>query len=205
MQEHLLPALAWIEARQDWAAAVVFLLAFLESLPLLGFFIPGSALLLGVGALVAADVLPALPVLVAAMLGAALGDTSGYLLARWLGPGLVRRHLPGRWRRTYARSVLGFRRWGWWAVFISRFFAPLRAFIPVVAGLSAMSPWRFQSANIPSALIWAPLILLPGQAASWWSAASPAWREAAPLSAGLLAAGTLALLIHRRRRRTDAA
>lgn len=168
MQERIIgPFLAWIATHQDWAGPVAFLLAFAESLPLVGFFIPGSALLFGAGVLIVSDALPAWPVLAGAALGAALGDTSGYLLARWWGPELVRRHLPRRYWRLYARARLGFRRWGLWAVFLSRFFAPLRAFIPVVAGLSGMGQGRFQIANIPSAILWAPLLLMPGQAVGW--------------------------------------
>ncbi|ONG54707.1 DedA family protein [Pseudoroseomonas deserti] len=159
--------LAWVEAHAAWAPAAVFALAFAESLPLLGFFVPGSAILLGVGVLIALDALPVLPVMLAAMAGAALGDSSGFLLVRWLGRGAARRCLPARGRRLQARSVLIFRRWGWWAVFLSRFFAPLRAFVPVIAGLSGMSMARFQSANIPSAILWAPVVLLPGQIAAW--------------------------------------
>jgi membrane protein DedA with SNARE-associated domain len=197
MQEQILaPFLAWVDAHQGWAAPVVFMLAFLESLPLVGFFIPGSALLLGLGVLVAAGALPAGPVVLAAMLGAALGDSSGYWLARWLGPGLVRRYLPQRWRRLYARAVLGFRRWGWWAVFVSRFFAPLRAFVPVVAGLSQMGHGRFQSANIPSAILWAPLVLMPGLLLG---PVAEAFRgHALPVLAALLAMGLAALYLRRR-------
>ncbi|EHM02780.1 SNARE-like domain protein [Acetobacteraceae bacterium AT-5844] len=170
MEEYLLaPFLAWVESHQGWAALAVFLLAFLESLPFIGFFVPGSALLIGVGLLVATGALPALPVVLAGMIGAALGDSSGYFLARWLGPSLLRRHLPSRWRRPYGRAVLWFRRWGWWAVFISRFFAPLRAFIPVVAGFSQMTHGRFQSANLLSAVIWAPLVLSPSYVLSWFA------------------------------------
>ncbi|EFH13558.1 DedA family protein, partial [Teichococcus cervicalis] len=183
MQNRFLGAiLAWIEAHQDWAGPVIFLLAFVESLPLVGLVIPGSALIFGAGLLIASGSLPILPVLVAAALGAALGDTTGYLLARRQGRALVRRHLPRRYRRLYARSLVGFRRWGWWAVFASRFFAPLRAFIPVVAGLSGMRHGRFQSANLPSALLWAPLILMPGQALAWMLGLLP------PLRLELLAA-----------------
>lgn len=168
MQERIIgPFLEWIALHQDWAGPVAFLLAFTESLPLVGFFIPGSALLFGAGLLIVSEVLPAWPVLVGAALGAALGDSSGYFMARWWGPGLVRRRLPRRHWRLYARARLGFRRWGLGAVFLSRFFAPLRAFIPVVAGLSGMRHARFQLANIPSAVLWAPLLLMPGQVVGW--------------------------------------
>lgn len=186
LDHRLAPFLNWIEAQAEFAPLVVFLLAFAESLPLIGLFVPGSALLLGVAVLIALDAVPGWPVVLAAMLGAALGDSTGYVLARRLGPGFFRRHVPARWRRLYAWSLLAFRRWGWWAVFLSRFFAPLRAFVPVVAGLSYMSMARFQAANIPSALIWAPLILLPGKVASWANRALGP--EALLLFAALLAA-----------------
>ncbi|WP_159997107.1 DedA family protein [Roseomonas sp. 18066] len=188
--------LAWVAAHAAWAPAAVFALAFAESLPLLGFFVPGSAILLGVGVLIALDALPALPVMLAAMAGAALGDSSGFLLVRWLGRGATLRWLPARGRRLQARSVLIFRRWGWWAVFLSRFFAPMRAFVPVIAGLSGMSMARFQSANIPSAILWAPVVLLPGQVAAWAAGAldGRAWLVALPVLA------LLGLLLLARRR-----
>lgn len=168
MQEKIIgPFLTWTAAHQDWAGPVAFLLAFTESLPLVGLVIPGSALLFAAGVLIVSEALPAWPVVLGAGLGAALGDSTGYVIARRWGPAMVRRHLPrGQWR-LYARARLGFRRWGLWAVFLSRFFAPLRAFIPVVAGLSGMRHGRFQLANIPSALLWAPLLLMPGQAIGW--------------------------------------
>ncbi|MDQ1081892.1 DedA family protein [Pseudoroseomonas cervicalis] len=204
MSERLLTAfLAWIEAHQAWAGPAVFLLAFLEALPLVGLVVPGSALIFGAGLLVASGVLPLWPVMAGAALGAALGDSSGYWLARRQGRSLVRGRLPRRYRRLYARSLVGFRRWGWWAVFASRFFAPLRAFIPVVAGLAGMRHGRFQSANLPSALLWAPLILMPGQLLGWTLGLLP------PLRLELLAAVTLlalagALLLRRRARRSPA-
>ncbi|WP_419897041.1 DedA family protein [Roseomonas sp. USHLN139] len=188
--------LAWVEAHAAWAPAAVFALAFAESLPLLGLFVPGSAILLGIGVLIALEALPAAPVMLAAMAGAALGDSSGFLLVRWLGRGAARRWTPARARRLQARAVLVFRRWGWWAVFLSRFFAPLRAFVPVIAALSGMSMARFQSANIPSAILWAPVVLLPGQLAAW--AARLLDGPAALAGALLLAAGGLLLLRRRR-------
>jgi membrane protein DedA with SNARE-associated domain len=144
---------------------LVFLITLIESLPLIGLFLPGSALLLGVGVLVGAGVLPAGPVLAAAIAGAVLGDAIGYWIARAIGPGAVRRRLPQRFRRSFAQALLLFRRHGWLAVFVARFISPLRAVAPIVAGVSRMPELRFQAANIGSALVWAPLLILPGYAA----------------------------------------
>jgi membrane protein DedA with SNARE-associated domain len=45
---------------------------------------------------------------------------------------------------------------------MGRFFGPIRAIVPLVAGLLHMPPHRFYIANVLSALIWAPAYLLPG-------------------------------------------
>ena len=61
-----------------------------------------------------------------------------------------------------------FDRWGLIAVFCGRFFGPLRAIVPIAAGLHAM-PWlKFQIANLASAVLWATGILSPGFVGMRW-------------------------------------
>ncbi|HEY4773762.1 MAG TPA: VTT domain-containing protein, partial [Xanthobacteraceae bacterium] len=48
------------------------------------------------------------------------------------------------------------------AIFIGRFFGPLRAAIPLVAGILTMPWWPFQIANFTSAFVWAAVLLAPG-------------------------------------------
>ena len=52
-------------------------------------------------------------------------------------------------------------RYGGKSVAFGRFFGPVRAVIPLVAGMMNMPPWRFVVANVVSALAWAPAYLLP--------------------------------------------
>ena len=54
------------------------------------------------------------------------------------------------------------RKWGIAAIFIGRFFGPLRAVVPLVAGIFEMPYWRFQIANVVSAFIWAGVLLVFG-------------------------------------------
>jgi membrane protein DedA with SNARE-associated domain len=54
------------------------------------------------------------------------------------------------------------RRWGVLGVCIGRFFGPLRAVVPLVAGTFAMPWWPFQLANFGSALVWAAVLLKLG-------------------------------------------
>ena len=61
-----------------------------------------------------------------------------------------------------ARGYLFFERFGTASVFVGRFFGPVRAAIPLVAGIMEMSWRQFWIANIGSALVWAPALLLLG-------------------------------------------
>ena len=96
----------------------------------------------------------------------ALGASAGDWLAYWIAY-----HFKDRVLQTWplagrpdlvTRGAAFFKRWGLLAVFIGRFFGPLRAVVPLIAGLNAM-PWlKFQIANVASAALWAAGILLPG-------------------------------------------
>jgi membrane protein DedA with SNARE-associated domain len=48
------------------------------------------------------------------------------------------------------------------AIFIGRFFGPLRASVPLVAGIFRMHYWPFQIVNFTSALVWAFVLLTMG-------------------------------------------
>ncbi|WP_214471852.1 DedA family protein [Mesorhizobium sp. dw_380] len=162
MQSFIDQSVCFIENHQDWAGVVVGLLAFGESLVLVGILLPGTTVLIIVGGLVGAGIVQPLPILPAAMIGAALGDTVSYFLGRWLGRGVVHKWPLNRYRREVARARLFFYRYGFAAVFVGRFFGPVRATVPLVAGMMGMNRRRFQIANILSAIIWAPIVLSPG-------------------------------------------
>lgn len=151
-----------IEAHQAWAGVVVGLLAFGESLILIGILLPGTTVLVIVGGLVGAGLIHPLPVVLAAIIGATLGDVVSYYLGIWLGRGVVHKWPLNRYRREIARARLFFRHYGFAAIFVGRFFGPVRATVPLVAGMMGMNRARFQLANILSALVWAPAILMPG-------------------------------------------
>jgi len=151
-----------IETHQAWAGVVVGLLAFGESLILIGILLPGTTVLVIVGGLAGAGLIHPLPVVLAAIVGASLGDVVSYYLGTWLGRGVVHKWPLNRHRQEIARARLFFRRYGFAAIFLGRFFGPVRATVPLVAGMMGMNRSRFQLANILSALVWAPAILMPG-------------------------------------------
>lgn len=149
----------------NWTAAIVFVLAFGESLAFVSLVFPFWAILfLGIGPLLGASgSLHFWTIASAAAVGAALGDWVSY----WLGyhyhyqiqqmwPLRNHPHLIEQGREF-------FKKWGAWAIVIGRFLGPLRASVPIVAGISEM-PWlTFQLANWTSAFLWAVGLLALGK------------------------------------------
>lgn len=155
---------AFIEANARWAVPIVFLVAFAESVALLGFAVPAAALIAGAGVLVATGASGFAETCAAAVLGAILGDAASYWLGRTYGDRIEGLPPFRRKPELLARANRFFARHGGKSVFLARFIAPLRPVVPLVAGMTAMPHATFQAANILSALVWAPLLLASGVA-----------------------------------------
>lgn len=142
--------------------AVAFLIAFAESLPILGTIIPGSVTMTAVGTLIGAKALPLFGTLAWASLGAFCGDAIGYYLGKY-GEKSVRRIWPfSRYPQWLTKGENYFHHHGGKSIIIGRFVGPVRSTIPLVAGLLKLSTPRFMLAAIPSAISWALAYTLPG-------------------------------------------
>jgi undecaprenyl-diphosphatase len=154
--------LEWVRQNPDWAGLVVFGVALAESLAIVGVLVPGVIILLGAGALIGAGVLDFWGITAWAVAGAIVGDGLSY----WLGHHFE--YLTARWRwfRLHPdhleRGIRFFQDYGDISIALGRFFGPIRAIVPLVAGLMRMPPKRFFIANVLSALVWAPAYLAPG-------------------------------------------
>src|ERR1044071_7041198 len=163
---YVTPIIDYVRVHQAWAAPLVFALCFAESLAFISLLIPAWGVLVGLGALVSASGLSFLPLVIAGALGAAMGDWLSY----WVGLKLENRvyHM---WPLSQHPHLIPagenfIRKWGAFAIFIGRFSRPLRASVPLVAGVFAMPYWRFQVANFTSAFVWAAVLLTLGDVTS---------------------------------------
>lgn len=161
--DDLIPrATAFIAQHGIWAGPIVGLLAFGESLAVVGLLIPATAMMIAVGGLIGAGIVDPFPVIAWAVAGAVVGDWISYSIGRRIGPAAYRRWPLNRHRPMVARARLFFRRYGFLSIFAGRFLGPIRATIPLVAGVMEMDRRRFQLANITSALLWVPVMFAPG-------------------------------------------
>ena len=164
MDDIVQATLAVIAAHANWAPAIVFVTTFGESFAFLSLVFPGTTLLVAAGTLMSGGTLPYTPVLVGAVLGATLGDSVSYWIGRRFGGNIARLWPFSRYPDMLPRGIRFFARHGGKSIFIGRFFGPVRAIIPLAAGVMRMSRPRFWVANVTSALVWAPMLLFVGDA-----------------------------------------
>ena len=132
-------------------------------MPLASLVLPFWALLVAIGTLIGATApLTFWSIVSAAAIGAALGDWLSY----WIGyryRGRVEHVWPFKnHQRLLEKARDLFQRWGAAAIVVARFSGPLRATVPIVAGIAGMPAFRFQLANWTSAFAWAFVLLSPG-------------------------------------------
>ena len=158
---------AFVRQNEAWAVPVVFALAFGESLAFISLLIPAWAALVAIGALVGTGGIASLiPIWVAAALGAAFGDWLSYWIGQKLEYTVAHIWPLSRHPDLLPRGEAFVKKWGVLAIFIGRFFGPLRASVPLVAGIFEMPYWRFQFANFTSAFVWAAVLLTLGDVIS---------------------------------------
>ena len=139
-----------------------FIVAFAESLPLIGTIIPSSVTMSIIGILVGRSVIALDATILWASLGALVGDTVGFFIGKYYNERLRIIWPFKRYPRWLTLGEDFFRKHGGKSILIGRFVGPVRSSVPLIAGLLKMSWFRFFVAAIPSAVLWAIAYLLPG-------------------------------------------
>ncbi|MES9882672.1 MAG: VTT domain-containing protein, partial [Sedimenticola sp.] len=162
MTELFQQLMAWISLHPMWSGMVIFLVAMAESLAVIGLLVPGVVIMFGIGALISAGAIDFWSAMAWAVTGAVAGDGLSFWLGRHYQQQLTNLWPFNRHPKSLEQGIAFFNRYGGKSVALGRFFGPVRAIIPLVAGMLRMPPSRFVAANVISALVWAPAYLLPG-------------------------------------------
>src|SRR5215813_5088083 len=186
--EHILLLPGWI------VVVLVFAFQALEASAFVGFVFPREITVILGGVAASQGIVPLWAVIVAAVSGAIIGDSIGYLIGRRWGThllygtvgrlpvirGELDKHLGSA--QAYVRLRKGR------AVFFGRFTAALRVLVPGLAGLSKVPYPSFLAYNVAGGLVWGSVFVILGYLAG----ASYARVEQVASRAGL---GLLALVV----------
>jgi membrane protein DedA with SNARE-associated domain len=200
MEESVHAVVDFIAAHGWLAAPIMAAVSFAESLAFLSLLVPGWAIMVAAGALAGSGVLNPWPVVLGAIVGAILGDSVSYWIGRKFGPALPRMW-PFRSRpELLEKGHAFFARWGGLSVALGRFFGPVRAVIPLIAGMMQMPRRQFWVWNIGSAFVWAPAVVFSGAALGAVVEAVWAGKEWGVAAAAVTAAAVIACVWAARRR-----
>src|SRR6202171_1594254 len=130
----------FVREHQAWAAPIVLVLAFGESLAFISLLIPAWGALVAIGALIGASGISFWPVWIAGGIGAALGDWVSY----WFGY-KYKEQVAQMWPLSRDPEILPrgeafVKSWGVPSIFLGRFFGPLRASVPLAPAPSPEPP-----------------------------------------------------------------
>ena len=144
-----------------WSLVVVFVVIVLESAAGLGVIFPGEAMAVIAGAMAADNFFSPWTAFAVVALAAMIGDLTGYTIGHTKGKAVL-----ARWafaRRQYEkhrkRIEYYFERYGGATVFVGRFVAVGRAFVPFTAGLSGMRLRKFLPMSVLAGLVWASIVV----------------------------------------------
>lgn len=152
----------WLHSHPHWGGIAAFIVAFAESIAVIGTIVPGTVTMTAVGILMGSAVIPTLSTLLLAISGAVCGDVLSYHLGS-----IYKNAIPNIWPfrkhpHWLSNAKQFFFKHGGKSILIGRFVGPIRAFIPIIAGILDLSKWRFYPIDIISASCWAIVYLLPG-------------------------------------------
>lgn len=148
----------------------IFGIIFAESGLMFGFFLPGDSLLFTAGFLASGPSsvseslhLPLLPLLAGLFIAAVAGDQLGYLIGHRVGPALFKRPDSRLFKQENVDKAQGFfDRYGAKTIVLARFVPVVRAFAPVVAGVSRMRYRTYLTYDLVGGFLWAIGVTLLG-------------------------------------------
>jgi membrane protein DedA with SNARE-associated domain/membrane-associated phospholipid phosphatase len=155
--------LTFIQLHKELGYLAMFLISLLESVAFVGEVIPGTTLLIIIGAMAAKGLMDPEMLIVASSLGAIAGDVFSFWLGR-KGEGSLGRF--GRFvKPEYLEKGREFvKRHGSKSILLGRFIGPLRPIVPFVTGLFSMSTRKFIIWDSISAVSWSMAYIYLGNA-----------------------------------------
>ncbi|QLG88949.1 DedA family protein [Chitinibacter bivalviorum] len=146
----------------ELALLLLFIIVLAESTAIVGLLIPGTVLMLAMGALIGNGQMDFWVACAVGFIAALIGDGLSYWLGYRYRSQLHRLSIIRPHRRLLIQARLVLRHHGPVGIFVGRFLGPTRPVLPMVAGMLSMPRRRFWPACVLACLLWTPAYLMPG-------------------------------------------
>lgn len=147
----------------NWTYLILFLILFCETGLVVTPILPGDSLLFAIGTFCALGYLDIWKTLALLSVAAVLGDTVNYAIGHYLGPKVFHYKDSRIFKKEYLQKTHQFyEKYGGKTIIIARFVPIVRTFAPFIAGVGAMTYWRFLLYNVAGGLLWVFSITLAG-------------------------------------------
>jgi membrane-associated protein len=152
-----------IQAYGTWTYALLFTIVFLETGLVVTPILPGDSLLFAAGSFAALRALDVWLLFALLSVAAILGDTVNYSIGHYLGPKVFHYERSRFFNPDHLRKTHQFyEKYGGKTIIIARFVPIVRTFAPFVAGIGAMTYWRFLAYNVVGGILWVAVCLFAG-------------------------------------------
>jgi membrane-associated protein len=140
---------------------IVFVIIFLETGLVVTNFFPGDSLLFASGILASSGDLHLWPLIGLLFVATVIGNTSNYMIGRFLGGHYFKKENKKR-MRYFNKASTFYEKYGIKSVMVSRFIPFMRSFIPFFSGTTKMKFWSFTLANAIGGILWVAFYILLG-------------------------------------------
>lgn len=145
-----------------FALIIVSVVAFFESLALVGLLLPGTVMMATLGTLIGSGQVGLYEAWIAAGLGCFCGDWVSYFIGRRFKEPLHRWSFLRRYHSLMTKTGYALERHSFATVILGRFIGPTRPLVPLAAGMLNLPPYKFAPPNIVGCITWPPVYFLPG-------------------------------------------
>ncbi len=146
-----------------WTYLILFLIIFCETGLVITPVLPGDSLLFAAGALASTSSLDVGILFALLSFAAIAGNTANYWIGHAIGPKIFHRQNVRFLNREYLdRTHRFYEKHGGKTIVIARFIPIIRTFAPFVAGIGAMTHWRFSLYNIAAGIAWVGIFVFAG-------------------------------------------
>lgn len=145
-----------------YSLIAVALVAFLESLALVGLILPGTVMMAGLGALIGSGEVNFWQAWLAGIIGCLLGDWISFWLGWRFKKPLHRWSFMKKNKALLDKTEHALHQHSMFTILVGRFVGPTRPLVPMVAGMLDLPVAKFVVPNIIGCVFWPPFYFLPG-------------------------------------------